>query len=335
MDDGLEGRYSRELTIADTGIAGCDRWIAYRSRTGKTMTESDSNAVNRFRLDYSLSAEGEATVRLSNGAKTVESRVSDLHDNLLDLARLALSLQAGEFSARAVFVVDPGELHLAVEIDQGAASYEVRRYEDWASLQPGKDWPYEVLLDGVTTPAALIGQVTESLARLRDDPGPERYRALWRQHAFPAEEFRKLEARDDLASGREINTPMLLTRALLVAAIAPPVYAIVHWLCTLVFSLYGLVWVPHIISLLVAAEVGWVIWSRSRALQTLAGSDRATMLGALTLGAAGFAAGFYGPLIFLPNSLQAPVLGALGVGAAGFLLGGIAGRVVWRVKIRY
>lgn len=299
------------------------------------MTNSADRPENKFELDYSLSAEGEATVRFSDGAKTVESHVSDLHDNLRDLARMALSIQAGDLTARAVFVVDPGELHLALDLGLDSVRYEVRRFEDWASLQPGPDWQYEILLEGVTTPEAIVGQVKDVLRRLEENPGAERYRELWRQHDFPVEELRRLEERVELSSGRRLNVPALVARAFLVIVVAPPVFAIVYWLCTTVFSIYNLIWVPHIISVLVAAEVGWIAWSRSVSLQTLAGRPLAVALGAILLGGLGFAAGFYWPLIFLPDSLQGPIFGAVGAGFIGLFLGALIGTLFWRIRVGF
>ncbi len=299
------------------------------------MPKSVDSSVNQFGLEYSLSPEGKATVRISDGHGNVESRVSNLHDSLLDLARLALAIQAGDQTTGAVFVVDPGELHFAVEVDSDIANYEVRRFDDWASLQPKTNWQYEVLLAGSTTPEALVRQVRDVLVRMKENPGPDQYKALWQSHDFPVEELEKLEDRINLAKGRRLNFPILLARVFLVVAVAPPVYAIVYWLCTTVFSLYNLIWVPNIISFLVAAEAGWIVWSRSVSLQMLGGRSRAVMLGAIVAGGLGFAGGFYGPLIYLPDSLQAPVVGALAVGSAGLILGGVCGLLCWRIAVRY
>jgi uncharacterized membrane protein YeaQ/YmgE (transglycosylase-associated protein family) len=61
------------------------------------------------------------------------------------------------------------------------------------------------------------------------------------------------------------------------------------------------------------------------------------------LGAVGFAAGFFGPLLFSPDSNQGPLVGILMSGPAGALLGlvllgvctvvGVSARVQWRVLV--
>lgn len=63
----------------------------------------------------------------------------------------------------------------------------------------------------------------------------------------------------------------------------------------------------------------------------------------LLLGAAGFAAGFFGPMLFVPESNQGPLVGILMSGPAGALLGlvllgictviGISARLQWRLLI--
>lgn len=52
---------------------------------------------------------------------------------------------------------------------------------------------------------------------------------------------------------------------------------------------------------------------------------------ALALGGIGFAAGFFGPMIFKPDANQGPMLGIFITGPAGFLLGLLYGVVrEWR-----
>jgi hypothetical protein len=50
-----------------------------------------------------------------------------------------------------------------------------------------------------------------------------------------------------------------------------------------------------------------------------------TFGGALTVGAIGFIAGFFGPIIFAPEANQGPLLGLFITGPLGFLAGGAGG----------
>jgi hypothetical protein len=51
------------------------------------------------------------------------------------------------------------------------------------------------------------------------------------------------------------------------------------------------------------------------------------LLGGLILGAIGFAAGFFGPIIFAPQANQGPLLGIFITGPLGFVLGLILGAI--------
>jgi len=58
-------------------------------------------------------------------------------------------------------------------------------------------------------------------------------------------------------------------------------------------------------------------------------------LGAVILGAIGFALGFFGPMIVTPDANQGPLLGIFITGPLGAIVGGIAGLIVgWRRKNR-
>ena len=46
------------------------------------------------------------------------------------------------------------------------------------------------------------------------------------------------------------------------------------------------------------------------------------------LGAAGFLAGFVGPIVFMPESNQGPLLGIFITGPLGFLVGTVIGAIV-------
>lgn len=51
----------------------------------------------------------------------------------------------------------------------------------------------------------------------------------------------------------------------------------------------------------------------------------AAFVGALTGGAVGFAAGFFGPLLLTPDANQGPLLGIFITGPLGFALGALLG----------
>ena len=58
------------------------------------------------------------------------------------------------------------------------------------------------------------------------------------------------------------------------------------------------------------------------------------ILCAILCGGLGFIAGFFGPLIFLPDANQGPLVGIFFTGPAGIILGAIIGLVVGIRKTR-
>jgi hypothetical protein len=58
------------------------------------------------------------------------------------------------------------------------------------------------------------------------------------------------------------------------------------------------------------------------------------VVGAIALGLAGFAAGFFGPMIFMPEANQGPLIG-FATGPLGALAGAVIGGVIgWRMRLR-
>ena len=85
-------------------------------------------------------------------------------------------------------------------------------------------------------------------------------------------------------------------------------------------------------SLACALVVAWFTWKKtaSIAASNSSGMFASIALGAIIVGAAGFVAGFVGPIIFTPDANQGPLLGIFITGPLGFLIGWIGGFVHWR-----
>src|SRR6266403_1710354 len=79
-------------------------------------------------------------------------------------------------------------------------------------------------------------------------------------------------------------------------------------------------WLVAIVSAILAARYVWMQTKR-----TQPGLASATTVGALVTGAFGFVAGFFGPILFTPNSNQGPLLGLFITGPLGFVLGAVGG----------
>ncbi len=85
-----------------------------------------------------------------------------------------------------------------------------------------------------------------------------------------------------------------------------------------------------ILSLLCAVGVGWYTWKSLNSIPD--GLVSSIFLGAIILGAIGFCAGFFGPIIFTPRANQGPLLGIFITGPLGFVFGGVGGFVYWLFK---
>jgi hypothetical protein len=82
-----------------------------------------------------------------------------------------------------------------------------------------------------------------------------------------------------------------------------------------------------LLSVAVAILAGRWFWTSAGFSEE--GPARAIVNGALLVGAIGFCAGFFGPLILAPEANQGPLLGLLITGPLGFLAGGIGGFAWW------
>lgn len=124
--------------------------------------------------------------------------------------------------------------------------------------------------------------------------------------------------------------PVFQLLAMLV--VIPATYLLVFWGPLSFVSFTGARWIPMTIALAVALAAGGSVWRKMGAApDTLV--ERMTS-GAMTLGAIGFVAGFFGPLIFSPESNQGPMLGLFITGPLGVVFGAVGGAVVWRVRRR-
>ena len=77
---------------------------------------------------------------------------------------------------------------------------------------------------------------------------------------------------------------------------------------------------------------GKYVW-RATESSNAGGLAYSTLGGAFIVGGVAFAAGFFGPMIFTPESNQGPLLGLLITGPLGFVLGGVSG-LVWGLTRR-
>ena len=87
-------------------------------------------------------------------------------------------------------------------------------------------------------------------------------------------------------------------------------------------------WLSAVFALPVGALAGWFVW-KSTAGETV-GIGLSVLGGALIVGGFGFAAGFIGPMVLVPEANQGPLLGLFITGPLSTVIGGIAGFAIWR-----
>ncbi|MET6991794.1 hypothetical protein [Sediminicola arcticus] len=110
-------------------------------------------------------------------------------------------------------------------------------------------------------------------------------------------------------------------------------YLFIYWVpFSLIPGAHTIAWIPNVVSLLLAMGIAFFIWKKTRAMSN--NLALYIIMGGVITGAIGFILGFFGPIIFTPNSAQGPLLGIFITGPIGFLIGIVVGGIYWRVKVR-
>ena len=141
---------------------------------------------------YEVGKAGWATLKFSTPEEDLVCAVSYLHDSLGDLAAMALALAKGAHRAAAVFMDEPGEVHLSMEGDRDTLSYELRQYADWASWGITAMDDYEVLARGQVAREDVVRSVYRVLDCIYCGMGVEEYRKRWLEHEFPLRDYQSL-----------------------------------------------------------------------------------------------------------------------------------------------
>jgi len=131
----------------------------------------------------------------------------------------------------------------------------------------------------------------------------------------------------------ELREPTMtnLLRLLMALVTGFVLYFFAFWISAGLLPDESPLWINNAIAMICAAAAAWIVWSNKSAKGGGTLSRIATH--ALVGGAIGFAAGFFGPLIFTPESNQGPLLGILFTGPLGVLLGVLSGLFAgWRKR---
>jgi hypothetical protein len=97
----------------------------------------------------------------------------------------------------------------------------------------------------------------------------------------------------------------ILFRVALSGIAALATFYFVYWIpFSLLFPHDDFGWFRNIGSLTPSVIVGWYLWSQTGSLSK--GLYKSAMIGAVVAGSLGFAAGFFGPMVFDPSANQGP-----------------------------
>ena len=124
----------------------------------------------------------------------------------------------------------------------------------------------------------------------------------------------------------------LISRIIALLFVVPATYYFIYWLPFSLVPVGDNRWIASVVSLLCAVGMGWFVWCKLGT--THHGAISSILLGAVLLGGIGFIAGFFGPIIFMPEANQGPMLGIFITGPLGFVVGGIVGFLYWVLRNR-
>lgn len=96
-------------------------------------------------------------------------------------------------------------------------------------------------------------------------------------------------------------------------------------------SVYEIYYLPNVIALILAIAISIYVWKKTSFKNGLTSH---MVMGGIIVGSISFIIGFFGPIIFVPDSNQGPLFGIFISGPVGILVGLIAGAVFWKIKQR-
>lgn len=120
-----------------------------------------------------------------------------------------------------------------------------------------------------------------------------------------------------------------LFRATISFLIFIAVFFFSYWLLWVQIIPETLYWIDTLAAFMTAAIAAFAGF---KTLNNANGLVATIVSGALIIGATGFIVGFFGPMIFAPESNQGPLLGLFITGPLGFVAGAIGGAVFYHLK---
>jgi len=154
-----------------------------------------------FSLTYDLEDAGWAMARIEDDSAHFDITVSYLHDSLAQLAEAAISLNNGNKSASVIFMDEPGEVHLLLDVKtKEEVLYELRWFDDWTSwnMHPADD--YKTFHSGQTSLREFTASVRNQLEEILKTYGEQGYKERWIENDFPSTLLLKIQTEQDAAA---------------------------------------------------------------------------------------------------------------------------------------
>jgi hypothetical protein len=117
-------------------------------------------------------------------------------------------------------------------------------------------------------------------------------------------------------------------RVVLALIVFPAVWLFSYWLFFAQIVPENALALAEVLALATAFLAAWFVWRRTASAG--GGFLSAVFGGAVILGSITFAAGFFGPMVFMPEANQGPLLGLFITGPLGFIAGGVLG-ALWHL----
>jgi hypothetical protein len=147
-----------------------------------------------FQINYSLGNSGWADCTFSNAGQSCGMTVSYLHDSLGELITSANLLIQGVQEAKVLFMDEPGEHMVFLQVDEsGVLNIEIRWFDDWASWDLITSKEYKVVFNVKENIIAFCKEVFRTSQDILDKNGLRGYREKWGNHDFPSEGFERLK----------------------------------------------------------------------------------------------------------------------------------------------
>lgn len=120
---------------------------------------------------------------------------------------------------------------------------------------------------------------------------------------------------------------MLPFRVILSLVVALATYMFVYWVPFSILPIGEQQWIANAGSLLCAFVVSAFVWSSTASMPTTLVTS--ALSGAVIVGTIGLVAGFFGPMIVMPEANQGPLLGLFITSPGGVVLGAVGGVIYW------